>query len=80
MPLSVTISWIGLRGDNFAQVTTEIFDSGRSTGSFEINVTILETVVHQLASLFYNLTTCPVPKQERIYQIFTVANSILVSR
>src|SRR5271170_5329513 len=86
MPLSVTISWIGLRGGlsdtTFPKSRRKFLTAarGRSTGSFEVNVPILETVINQLASFFYNLTTCPVPEQESIYQIFTVVNSILVSR
>jgi len=43
-------------------------DDGKSTGSFEVNVTISEDVVDQLASFFYNLTTCPIPEEESIIQ------------
>jgi|SRR5277367_976474 len=49
---------------NFSKVMTEILDNGKSTGSFEVNVTIPENVVNQLASFFYNLTTCPIPDEE----------------
>ena len=86
MPLSVTISWIGLRGGlsdtTFPKSRRKSLTAGGLQGPLKLTLRFwrLSSINWLRSNFFYNLTTCIVPEQESISQISTVANSILVSR
>jgi hypothetical protein len=50
--------------DAYEEHKSEIIRNGKSIERFELNVTIPNTVVTQLGSFVYNLTTCPIPAEK----------------
>jgi len=65
---------------NFSQIWTDLYDDKGVSGDIEVNITIPENVTVQLASFAYNLSTCPIPKDECIPLItFSTTNGVLGS-
>jgi hypothetical protein len=50
--------------DELSSVGPDLIDDGTNSSHYQLDVTIPEYVVRQLASFIYNLTTCPIPENE----------------
>jgi hypothetical protein len=60
------MDWMEGRTLNLSVTCTKVAEKRDIEGRFEVNITVPQKAATQLASFFYDLTTCPIPKEESI--------------
>jgi hypothetical protein len=60
------MDWMEGRTLNLSVTWTKVAEERDIEGGFEVNITVPEKAAPQLASFFYDLTTCPIPKEKSI--------------
>ena len=75
------MDWIegGLLMWNISKAATKLGENGSTSRGYEVNLTIAEKYIVQLASFVYNLTTCAIPDDRSIPQSIFGLPEIVVS-